>query len=183
MKIFFIILIIFPLQINHSWSQKVRLALWNYHLDKFNVDESVSPLDGFCFKAHKGISYDPKTGEKNVEEDMNSVYLLIVDGSTGKRYLCMGGFDEKVSIYNMSIKPEEEIKIFFTQKNYFSPNICKVNDSDGMPGVMKFSRDQLLIYNEADQLIGEFQGSLLSNDEIEIYTYDSINHPTQKKVY
>lgn len=181
-RILLIVLMVLPLRFNHAFSQKVRLALWNYYLEKFYISDQITPLDGFCFKSYKSIRNIAGTGEKN-EEEVDMVHLIIVDASSGKKILCTGGFDEKVELYNMRIRPEGELNILSTQKNYFSPNICRIKDGHGQSGMMKFSGDRLLIFDKSDRLIGEFHGELIPMDEIEIFLYDTINNPEQEKIY
>ncbi len=177
-----ILVFLLPIMSNQVYGQKVRLTLWNYYLEKFYISNQLTPLDGFCFKANKSIRNVLETGGKN-EESVDIVHLIIYDASTDKKILCTGGFDEKANLYNMRIRPEKELSILSTEKNYFSPNIIRIKDGNGRPGVMKLSRDRLRIYDESDQLVGEFLGEMVPNEEIEIFLYDTINDPEKEKIY
>jgi hypothetical protein len=111
------------------------------------------------------------------------VHLILFDASSNKKYLCMGGYDEEIKLYNIRIRPENKVSILETEKNYFSPNICKIKDGEGRSGTLKFSRDRLLIFDESEELIGEYQGSLVPNDEISLFLYDRLNDPEKEKIF
>lgn len=182
LKIFFVIIILLPGTIGQALSQKVRLTLWNYYLDKFYISDQLTPVDGFCFKSSRSIHHTAEN-QKNIEEEVNMIQIIVHDASSDKKYLCTGGYDEEIKLYNVKIRPENEISIVSTDKNYFSPNICKLIDAGGRSGIMKFGSNRLLIFDESEELIGEFEGYLIPNDEIEIYLYDRLNEPEKEKIY
>lgn len=182
LRIIAIILLLFPGTLKPVFSQKVRLTLWNYYLEKFYIGDELTPVDGFCFKASRSIHH---TGgnQKSIEEEVNMVHLILYDATSGKKYLSTGGYNEEIRLYNLRILPDNEISILQTDKNYFSPNICRIKDSEGRSGTMKFSRDRLLIFNESEELIGEFQGTLVPNDEIDLFLYDRLIDPEKEKIF
>lgn len=182
LRIIVSIILLLPGTFKPVFSQKVRLTLWNYYLDKFYISDQLTPVEGFCFKASKSIHH-ADGNRKNVEEEVNMVHLILVDASSNKKYLCTGGYDDEINLYNMRLQPESKIRILETDINYFSPNICKITDADGRSGTLKFSRDRLLIFDESEELIGEYQGSLVPNDEISLFLYDRLNDPEKERIY
>jgi len=182
LRIIVTIILLLPGTLKPAFSQKVRLTLWNYYLEKFYISDQLTPVDGFCFKASKSIHHT-SGNQQSIEEEVNMVHLILFDASSNKKYLCMGGYDEEIKLYNIRIRPENTVSILETDKNYFSPNICKIKDAEGRSGILKFSRDRLLIFDESEELIGEYQGSLVPNDEISLFLYDRLNDPEKERIY